>query len=352
VDDAPKIKKVLNSIFDKVLNKINQKKSGIIWSNGRRGNLESMNEINQFDIVHLNWINDSFISVKNISKINKPIVWTLHDLWPLTGGCHIPLNCSRFQLECGNCPSLGRSGPNDLSLENLKIKKESYLNKDITWVAPSHFIKSVVSKHTNTPEEKIVVIHNGIDLTPFKSLNTNKENKIPILLFGALNWHVDKNKGASFLEEALFQLKEEGYEFSLKVFGSPKEALFSSRLNYENLGEVSKEDLPKVFSNADSFLFPSMSETFGLMSIEAQASGTPVVCFEGHGAQETVEHHKTGYVSKYKDREDFILGIRFSIENAKELSNNCKEWVNKNFDREIMITNYKNLYKELHALKS
>ncbi|MCO4795465.1 MAG: hypothetical protein KC493_17220, partial [Bacteriovoracaceae bacterium] len=133
VDQSSKTKRLFNTILEKILNKMNKKKKGVIWSNGRRGNLDSFEEFNKFDIVHLNWINDSYISVESISKIKRPIVWTLHDLWPLTGGCHIPFKCIRYQEDCGNCPYLNSSSFNDLSWKNYHQKKEAFRNKKIYW---------------------------------------------------------------------------------------------------------------------------------------------------------------------------------------------------------------------------
>ena len=87
-------------------------------------------KINQIDpnIVHLHWISGGFVDIKNLSKINRPIVWTLHDMWPLTGGCHYSNECEKFASECGQCPILNSNQSKDLSFKILK-KKSKYLSK-------------------------------------------------------------------------------------------------------------------------------------------------------------------------------------------------------------------------------
>lgn len=346
-DKSPPLIKFFNRLIEKGINTLNKKERGVIWSNNRFGNFSNIQELNQFDLVHLHWINDSFISIQDLGKITRPIVWTLHDLWPITGGCHIPHDCVQLQIGCGLCPKLKSTSKRDLSSKNLLLKKSHYLNKEINWVAPSQFVKAKVIENSSIESNKIHVIYNGIDLKPFQNLKRKRINKRPLLLFGALNWHVDLNKGAHFLEEVLFDLKVSGVEFDLQVFGAPIDAIFSSRLSYKNLGEVKKEDLPNIFCNSDLFLFPSFSETFGLMSVEAQASGTPVICLKGHGAEETVSHKKTGFHSQAVEVGSFVEAIKYSLENREELSKNCSKWIEEKFSSELMAKEYSSLYKSL-----
>lgn len=85
-----------------------------------------INEVNQYkpDVVHLHWVCGGFLSIKDISKIKSKIVWTFHDSWPFTGGCHIPFTCERFQQNCGNCPYFSGNSTSDISYRILKKKKK------------------------------------------------------------------------------------------------------------------------------------------------------------------------------------------------------------------------------------
>ena len=286
--------------------------------------------------------------MSELKDLNKPLVWTLHDLWPLTGGCHIPIDCEKYSEQCGECPHIDGASEIDLSRSNFLNKQNSLSNKNIHWVAPSNFVRERALLSPFVTQDNISVIHNGIDFSLYESLSIKEDTERPALLFGALDWHVDQNKGAQFLEECLWKLSEKGMEFDLRVFGSPVNSTFSNRISYENLGPVSKGDLPKVFNSSDLFLFPSKFETFGLMSIEAQLSGAPVVAFNSHGAKDTIEHQATGYLSNFEDEQDFIKGIEFCLENRVSLATKAQHFVKENFSVKVMSDKYIDLYKKLN----
>lgn len=89
------------------------------------------------DVLHLNWMGGGFLDVGNIADFDRPIVWTLHDMWPFTGGCHYTADCDGFESSCGSCPSLNSSRTFDLSKATWWWKRRTFRNADITVVSPS-----------------------------------------------------------------------------------------------------------------------------------------------------------------------------------------------------------------------
>ena len=101
-------------------------------------------DVKQADIVHFHWINEGFISIAGIRKIFKkqksPVVWTLHDMWSFTGGCHHSGDCDRFKQSCGECPFLKHPSAHDLSYRILQKKKKAFAQANLTVVTCSQWL--------------------------------------------------------------------------------------------------------------------------------------------------------------------------------------------------------------------
>ena len=130
------------------------------------------------DIVHLHWICSGMLRIEDLKRINKPIVWTLHDMWAFTGGCHYSDDCNRFQQDCGNCPELNRNNKNDLSRSILRRKKKAWAGLDITVVTPSNWLAECTKESSLFKGRRIEVIHNGLNLNRFKPTNKTKAREI------------------------------------------------------------------------------------------------------------------------------------------------------------------------------
>ena len=107
------------------------KSKRIIFSSGLFGiDFTKTKEYEEADIIHLHWINHGFVNIKHLSKIDKPIVWTIRDTWPMTGGCHVSdfLECDHYKSGCGNCKQLNSNRSFDLTKFILNRKKK-YLPK-------------------------------------------------------------------------------------------------------------------------------------------------------------------------------------------------------------------------------
>ena len=116
------------------------------------------------DIVHLHWIPQGFVHIESLKKLGCPIVWTLHDSWPFTGGCHLPGECTRYENECGACPVLGSTKNNDLSRRVWQRKRRSYPVDHLTVVAPSRWMEAKAKASSLLKNCTFVVIPNGVDV--------------------------------------------------------------------------------------------------------------------------------------------------------------------------------------------
>jgi len=118
-----KIRNIVRAQLDNLPSKFYKKREDRIFSTGFAGvRLTNQPLYGWADIIHLHWINNGFLSLRQIKKIKKPIVWTLRDMWPMTGGCHYSMSCENYQTGCGHCKQLNSKNSLDLSASPKKTK--------------------------------------------------------------------------------------------------------------------------------------------------------------------------------------------------------------------------------------
>lgn len=304
------------------------------------------------DIVHLHWICQGFIPIQEIKKIKQPLIWTFHDMWTFTGGCHYDCTCVRYQETCGKCPQLGSDKKNDLSNWVWKRKKEYWSERDFTVVTPSKWLADCARSSSLLADKEIVVIPNGLDLDKFKPVDKVEARKalnLPIeknlILFGAVNSLEDKRKGFQLLKTAINMISSDS-DFEAVIFGNLSEGeQLDIPVNY--LGKLPENMLSSAYSAADVMVVPSVQEAFGQTASEAMACGTPVVCFGSTGLMDIVQHQKTGYLAKPYDTEDLAQGIEWVVEQdqrKKNLSKASRNYVEKNFELKMIAEKYRELY--------
>ena len=136
--------------------------------------------LDEADIIHLHWINHGFISLKGLEKIlakGKPVVWTLHDMWPFTGGCHYSGTCLEFLERCSFCPYLKKPAKDDLSASQFDFKKKLYRNANLHMVACSKWLRALSSESSLFRNKEVMVIPNPIDVNRFKPLDKDECRK-------------------------------------------------------------------------------------------------------------------------------------------------------------------------------
>lgn len=316
--------------------------------------------IKEADIIHLHWINQGFLSLKDINKLTrlgKPVVWTMHDMWPSTGICHHSYGCDQYTQSCGQCPFLKSINNNDLSHKVL-LKKQSLFGQGAEMVAVSSWLKDLATKSSLYQNKEIHTIPNLLDISVFKpedKIKCRRELKFPldkkILVMGAANLG-EPIKGFDLLNQSLEQLSQKE-DFLLVLFGGIKnnDSFFDKiKIPYIYFGKLDNTNtIAKLYNSADATVVPSLYETFGQTIIESMACGCPVVSFDNSGQTDIINHKVNGYLAKYRDITDFSNGIEWAIDNTEplKLKEECIKKVESGFSEQIVTAKYISLYKKL-----
>ncbi|MGE4511221.1 MAG: glycosyltransferase family 4 protein [Sulfurimonadaceae bacterium] len=359
-----KIKKIfskLRAFFDSLPARLYKERTQTLFSPSLIGFSDIPKKINKLnpDIVHLHWIAGGMMKIEDISRIKSPIVWSLHDMWAFTGGCHYDEECGAYQNSCGNCKVLGSNKQNDLSKKVWLQKQKTFSNKDITIVSLSAWLNDVSRSSTLLKEKKHINLPNPIDTSlfkPFDKKNSRELWSLPqdkkLILFGAMGATSDPRKGFKELSEALRQLRCQDIEFV--VFGSsrPQNAPdFGFKTHY--LGHLHDDvSLVTLYNAVDVTVVPSLQENLSNAIMESLACGIPVIGFDIGGNSDMIEHRTNGYLAKPFESQDLANGIEWILNTANynKLCSNARDKVMQEFASEVVAKKYIQLYQEiLHA---
>jgi glycosyltransferase involved in cell wall biosynthesis len=280
--------------------------------------------VREADVLHLHWVNQGFLSLKNMAQLaetGKPIVWTLHDMWAFTGGCHYSQGCENFKNECGNCLFLKNPSPDDLS-HRVWLRKKKFFPKNIQFVTCSEWLAGVARSSGLLKNYPVTAIPNPIDTTVFKPLSAAERQKFlsekgispnaRVLLFAAMKVS-EERKGFRFLLEALQILKTQRPDFQLEILVLGKaepEALSALPYPVHALGLVQDQsELVRAYGAADVFAIPSLEDNLPNTVMESLACGTPVAGFRTGGVPEMVGHLKEGFIAPQGDSRGLAEGI-------------------------------------------
>ena len=320
-------------------------------------NIMSENRMKQTDIIHLHWINHGFISLKGLQKIfatGKPVVWTLHDMWMFTGGCHHSRGCDHFKMQCGNCPFLKVPKPNDLS-NKVKLKKHFIFSEaNMKVVTPSNWLAKCAVESNLINKEQVYVIPNPLNLQLYspldKALTKKKLNLDPnkfYLSFIAANVS-SFYKGISYLKEALSIFEQQQNIELIVIGGLKKEGYEDVKFKVHLRGYITDEDVMVDYYNAsDVFVLPSLEENLPNTIMEAMACGTPAVAFNTGGISDLIDHKLNGYLADYRDAEDFARGIQWILSDKNQyanLCNNARKKTMDNYSYPIIAKKYREVY--------
>ncbi len=318
--------------------------------------VKKINAINP-DIVHLHWINEGMLKIEDIAKIKPPIVWSLHDMWAFTGGCHYDEECGAYKERCGTCKVLGSSKMNDLSRRIFNRKQKTFSKiPNMTIVGLSRWLAGCAKQSHLFKDKRVVNLPNPINTNIFKPLDKQKARELwnlpndkKLVLFGAIGGTSDPRKGFKVLSEALYKLTDKNIE--LVVFGSsePKVAQdFGFNTHY--LGQLHDDvSLVALYSAADVMVVPSLQEAFGQTASESMACGTPSVAFGHTGLLDIIDHKNNGYLAKPFESADLAHGIEWVLNatNYEELCHNARDKVLREFDSNVVAKKYIKLYEKV-----
>jgi glycosyltransferase involved in cell wall biosynthesis len=308
------------------------------------------------DIIYIHWAIGGFLSLKSIQKLvktGKPVVFYLHDMWPITGGCHHSFDCMNFSIGCHFCPLFIKEKQVSYASKQLEFKKkmaENYSN--IFFIAPSFWMMDNAKNSQAVLYRKVFHIPHFIDSSIYKPIDKSCAKKLfnlpqnkKIIGFGSVSPLQNPFKGGKYLREALgiISKRYSKNDTVLLIFGSPGsgkvldypfETFFAGRLN-------DHASLSMIYNAMDVFVTPSLAESFGMTALESIACGTPVVCFDVGGLKDIIQHKKNGYRAVYKDSNDLANGIIHC------LHNNMNILFPEEFEEEYCIKLHKHTAEEI-----
>jgi glycosyltransferase involved in cell wall biosynthesis len=312
------------------------------------------------DVVNLHWISRWIDQPSFFASLplDLPVVWSLHDMNPFTGGCHHAGDCERFTYHCRDCPQLKNPGPRDDAFRSFEIKKRSYAGKNLHVISSSDWMsaqarRSALLRHTRS----FHTIPLGLDIQSFKPIDKScARQALPIgserfVVGFACADLASPDKGGALLVEALHALVDKA-KITLLVFGAGKLPDSGGRYQLVELGTINSPHLQSLFYSAcDVFAAPSRVESFGLTALEAMACGTPVVAFHTGGLVDIVAHGETGLLERnigsvagLRDQLDWVL---HHPTERRNMGLAARQRVEKQFASTLMAKRYVELYNRL-----
>lgn len=320
------------------------------------------------DIIHLHWICGilSIKDIKALEKLNKPIVWTCHDSWPFTGGCHVRYGCSRFTQRCGECKMIHSMEKDDLSNYILEKKAKLWKDNNIVLIAPSNWMHDNISNSKIFCNNQVITIPNTLYTNIYKVYDREetkkllgyekKDEKINIL-FGAGNVRV-QYKGYQYLLDTLEHLlHEEQYADNIVlhiVGGNQGNDKILSKYECKFWGYVKESwKMAALYNIADIMLYPSLDDNLPNMVMESMACATPVVAFDIGGIPDLIEHKVSGYLAEYRNVEDLLYGLKWIIKNNDDnrIGRKALDKIRNCFSEEKIAQEHIALYSRLLSNK-
>lgn len=315
-------------------------------------------EFKNADIIHCHNLHSYYFNLGTLKKISalKPVIWTFHDMWPITAHCAHAFDGGVKESGFFACPSLEIFPPiawhNEKYLEHKKAG--IYKKSDFHIVTPSEWLAGKVSQSI-LKDKPLSVIYNGIDTSIFKpsrsdlgrlrsdlGLPTNKR----IVLIVAKRGQSNPWKGGNYAQEAIKALKTAPDAFFVDLGGNTNQTVENVR-NVSFIGNPAL--LAKYYSAADMLLYPSLADNCPLVVLEAMACGLSVVSFNTGGIPELVEHKTNGYVAKYEDTNDLNAGIEYLLNLPSHETEKMRQYsihkIESAFTIERMTDQYIELYE-------
>lgn len=276
------------------------------------------------DLVHLHGVGAEFMSVEDIGRIRKPVVWTLHDMWAFCGAEHVAVDEPTARWRHGY-----RSDNRPAEHRGLDIDRWTWWRKRRAWtrtmhlITPSRWLAACARGSALMGEWPVRVIPNTLDTQRFQPWPRDTARRlfglppaeVPLILFGAKGGTQDPNKGWDLLQPALVSIAKSHPGVEAVVFGQSAPA-FPPALGMPVhwMGHLTDEaTVAMLYSAVDVTVVPSRQENLPQLATEAQCCACPVVAFRTTGCPDAVEHMESGYLATPFDSEDLAAGIRWLL---------------------------------------
>ena len=318
-------------------------------------NILDMPEIKNAELLHFHWVNHGFLSLnffKKLQKLNKPVVFTLHDQWLFTGGCHYSDACQNYVNGCGNCFFIKKPHKNDISHKIWAQKNEILQELNPQIVTCSHWLAQKARESSIFRHTPVNAIANGIDTQVFSPASQadaraklNLPQNTPLILFAAGNV-ADPRKGFSYLTQALTMLDSTLPKPELLIFGkSDPKTMENLPLKAHHLGKLhTQSHIAAAYNAANVYVSPSLQDNLPNTIMEALACGLPVTAFDTGGIPEMVQHQHSGFVAPQKDVAALAQGIGFCLQNGAMLGENARNFALSHYDYAHIAKKYLQIY--------
>jgi len=327
-------------------------------------NLAKLTDRFKPDVVNLHWVNGGIAGIRAVGALQVPFVWTLHDMWTFTGGCHYDDGCGRYTSRCGACPHLGSTRTHDLSRLLWQLRRWAVARRPITYVCPSHWLATCARASALLQQARIEEIPYGLDtmlFQPMSRLAARQALNLPsdrrIILFGAMDATKDTRKGYQFLLPALQQLPQHTQQPWLGVtFGGAATNPPDQAIPMQHLGLVTDDHrMRQVYAAADVFVAPSVQDNLPNTILEALSCGTPCVAFAIGGMPDMIEHQANGYLALPFDVSSLAAGIAWTVTDETrmaQLSAAARHTVESRYTLTRQAQRYHALYQDILSQSS
>jgi glycosyltransferase involved in cell wall biosynthesis len=314
------------------------------------------------DIVHFHGIHSGFISYLALPSLteNKAAVFTLRDMWCLTGHCVYSYDCERWKSGCGKCPypnvypRIRRDG----TRIEWWLKNRAYSRSNLIFVSPSTWLENL-AKESMINRFPIKHIPNGVDTDIYHPLDPEQCRSVlgipggkHVLMFAAVNLS-NHRKGADLLITALQSLPQSlKAETVLIVLGNSGDTIAQTAgMQTFDLGYVTSARLKTIaYSAADLFIFPTRADNLPLVLLESLACGTPIVSFQVGGVPDLVRPGITGNLAEPENTTDLCKGIIQLVEDKalrRRMSEQCRSIALKEYSSDLEAKRYTELYQQI-----
>jgi len=322
--------------------------------------------VNEADVINLHWVAQyqSPVTVGNLCSLEKPVVWTLHDQWAFTGGCHYTAGCEKYRSDCSQCPQLS----NDLSSlpgAVLKDKLDFLEGIAVTFVTPSRWMANCLRQSRLFRKRRVEVIPNSLETDIFSPSSKEKaketlglDKDTVTFLFGGEDGN-ERRKGFFELISAINHMKGksefkaliERKKVSVLCFGRPSEELTSIQIPFIALGYLGSDlEIRDAYCAADVFVLPSLEDNLPNTVLEAMSCGTPVVAFNIGGMPDMVENGITGQLVPPGDTKQLgeaILSLLLDSSVRQRMGEKCRRKIEAEYPLPVQALRYSALYEEL-----
>lgn len=311
------------------------------------------------DVVNLHWIASETVSVGDILRIKRPLVWTLHDMWPFCGMEHYVTTGVEARWRVGYRHDNRLSDARGLDLDRkLWLKKMKLKKRQMTVVSPSRWLGDCARQSVIFAEMPIEVIPHPLDLSLFRPMERSfcrNVLRLPqdtkLIMFGAVGGSENNRKGFDLLEAAFWRMhqKKNLHDTHCCIFGQGQpQTLPNLPLPCHWLGRLNDDiTLAMAYSAADIMVVPSRQEAFGLTAAEASACGCPVLAFRETGVADIVMHKDTGYLAKPFELDDLVTGLEWLLESdvrRRKLCIKARDKAEAFWAPEIIASKYHDVY--------